>query len=81
LAHLPESVVCFRMFEICEVLELGTCEVLKSGICEILELGTCEVLESGICEVLGSVTCEGLRNLGIYRSLDLEATTCDDSRE
>jgi hypothetical protein len=36
---MHESVVYFRMVEICEVLESGTCEVLESEICEVREFG------------------------------------------
>jgi hypothetical protein len=50
-ASTREFTVHFRVVEIREALEPGTCEVLESGICETLEQGTCEILEAGTSEV------------------------------
>jgi uncharacterized cupin superfamily protein len=48
---MREFTVHFRVVEICEALEPGTCLMLESKICKALEPGTCEILEAGTCEV------------------------------
>jgi hypothetical protein len=50
-ASTREFTVYFRVDEICEALEPGTCEVLESKICEALEPRTCEILEAGTSQV------------------------------
>jgi hypothetical protein len=48
---MREFTVHFRVVDIYEALEPGTCLMLESKICKALEPGTCEILEAGTCEV------------------------------
>jgi hypothetical protein len=51
LASTREFTDHFRVVEICEAQESGTCEMLESEICKDLEPGTCEILKAETCEV------------------------------